>query len=224
MNRRGKLSKCIFGLILPIIDGIADTSAPTCFGKHSRNCCSKSGVDPNSYNWEGKEFTKSQPNEELPKEVKIKIVEKKNCNLNIMVPAKKSKQCIDMRKRQDLLLWQPAISPLSPKPFTMSAGLKWTGVTHQAGLDWSLVQNTRRACNLGDLISTVENTPEYSKMSDSALPFLQVSMNLANPKIGEEQIRIMILGNPALIGTLKNPGLDVFVHATFNCVPKPFLQ
>jgi hypothetical protein len=47
---------------------------------------------------------------------------------------------------------------------------------------------------------------------------------LANPKIGEEQIRIMILGNPVLIGTLKNPGLNVFVDATFNCVPKPFLQ
>ena len=94
MNRRGKLSKCIFSLTLPIIDGIADTSAPTCFGKHSRNCCSKSGVDPTSYNWEGKELTKNQPKEELPKEDKIEIVEKENCDLNIMVPAKKAKQRI----------------------------------------------------------------------------------------------------------------------------------
>jgi hypothetical protein len=49
-------------------------------------------------------------------------------------------------------------------------------------------------------------------------------MNLANPKIGEEQIRIMIFGNPALVGMLKNPRLDVFLDAAFDCVPTPFLQ
>jgi len=61
-------------------------------------------------------------------------------------------------------------------------------------------------------------------MTDSKRSFLQVSMSFPNPVDGEDPIRIMIFGNPALSGMLKNPGLDVFVDATFDCTPHPFSQ
>jgi hypothetical protein len=78
--------------------------------------------------------------------------------------------------------------------------------------------------NFGDAVSTVENTPDYYQMADNERSFLQVSMTFPNPVVGENPIRIMIFGNPGLIGMLKTPFLDVFVDATFDCTPHPFLQ
>jgi hypothetical protein len=70
----------------------------------------------------------------------------------------------------------------------------------------------------------IKNTPENNSMQDSDLPFLQASLNFVNPKHGEDRIQMMIFANPALLGMLKTPGLDVFVDATFDCCPKPSYQ
>ncbi len=171
---------CNFGLTLLIIDGIADTSEPTCFGKHSRNCCSKSGVNPNSYDWEGKELTKNKPKEELPKD---EIIEKENCDPNIMVPAKKAKQCIDVREEMKARLVALATSNLTVIPKALYDACRaemdriypsgWIGLEYYQAT--KLVQNTRSALNFGDPISTVENTLEYSKMSDSACPSFKLA-------------------------------------------------
>jgi hypothetical protein len=75
--------------------------------------------------------------------------------------------------------------------------------------------------NFGDAISSVENIPDYSQMLDSKRPFLQV-YGIPTPK-GSGKILIMIFGNLALTGLLKTPQLDVYVDASFNCCPKPFL-
>ena len=98
----------------------------------------------------------------------------------------------------------------------------WSGIVYQSAID--LVCNTRRQLNFEDAISTVENVPEYNQMIDSKRSFLQVSMSFPNPVDGEDPIRIMIFGNPALSGMLKTPGLDVFVDVTFNCTPNLFSQ
>jgi hypothetical protein len=37
-------------------------------------------------------------------------------------------------------------------------------------------------------------------------------------------MRAMVFGNPALISLLKNIQLDIFVDATFDCIPYPFYQ
>ena len=59
----------------------------------------------------------------------------------------------------------------------------------------------------------IENTPYYMQMADSEGPFLQASMLVPNPVVGESPIQIVIFGNPALTGLLKTPYLDVFVDA-----------
>ena len=91
-------------------------------------------------------------------------------------------------------------------------------------LRW-ILSETHPVCKyLDDPISMIENTPEYNSMQDSDLPFLQASLNFANPKRGKDRIQIMIFANPALLGMLKIPALDVFVDATFDCCPNSFYQ
>ena len=88
----------------------------------------------------------------------------------------------------------------------------------------NLVKNTKAGMNFGDKISTVENSREYNRDPVTNMPFMQVSMRCPNPDPQEDHLKIMIFANHELLGLLKLRQLDVYVDATFNCVPHPFTQ
>ena len=45
-----------------------------------------------------------------------------------------------------------------------------------------------------------------------------------NPDDETSSMLCMAFGNPELLVYLKTPGLDLFIDATFDCIPKPFYQ
>jgi hypothetical protein len=175
------------------------------------------GVNTDSYEWEGKEDFEP-------------VAEKENSHPNI--PVKRPKQVLDVKQEMKIRVSIFAVSNMTwlPKQVydTCRAEIDekypsgWCGIQYNTAIN--LVCNSRRQLNFGDAISTVENTPDYYQMTDNERSFLQVSMTFPNPVVGENPIRIMIFGNPGLIGMPKTPSLDVFVDATFDCTPHPFLQ
>jgi hypothetical protein len=222
---------------LPITNGCADISAPTFDGIHTRNCCVLQKVNPDVYYAMGN--------------AKEKFRAKENHNPNnaessasaslIKKPeqptfAKKAKVCTDVTEEMKACIEELTTTGMKrstlPKEIYHKVRAEmdmkyqetggWMGIEYKIAL--ALVQNSRRLQNFGDPISMIENTPEYNSMQDSDLPFLQASLNFANPKRGKDRIRIMIFANPALLGMLKIPALDVFVDATFNCCPNSFYQ
>ena len=208
-----------------MVDEIADTNNPIRIGRHSRGCCFKMGVNTDSYEWEGKEDF-----EPVSKGVEVVEAEKENLHPNI--PVKRPKQALDVKQEMKIRISVLAVSNMKwlPKQVydTCRAEIDkkypsgWCVIQYNTAID--LVCNTRRQLNFGDAISTVENTPDYYQMIDNEHSFLQVSMTFPNPVVRENPIRIMIFGNPGLTGMLKTPCLDVFVNATFDCTPHPFLQ
>jgi hypothetical protein len=98
----------------------------------------------------------------------------------------------------------------------------WSGLYKSQVIE--LVRKSRRKLGLGDTISTVNDTKNYWLMSDMTRPFLQHSGVWPHPDGSGEYMRTMVFGNPALISLLKNIQLDIFVNATFDCVPSPFYQ
>ena len=49
-------------------------------------------------------------------------------------------------------------------------------------------------------------------------------MRCSNPDPQEDHLKIMIFVNHELLGLLKLLQLDIYVNATFDCVPHPFTQ
>jgi hypothetical protein len=64
---------------------------------------------------------------------------------------------------------------------------------------------------------------DYSKMPSKDRPFLHHSMCSPHPDKSDVMMRLMIFANPALLGLL-NGVVDLFIDATFSCVPAPFYQ
>ncbi len=89
-----------------------------------------------------------------------------------------------------------------------------------------VLEMVRKCCNklgLGNSISTLKNIPDYSKMPSKDRPFLHHSMCSPHPEKSDVMMRLMIFVNPALLGLL-NGAVDLFIDATFSCVPVPFYQ
>ncbi len=81
----------------------------------------------------------------------------------------------------------------------------WIGLQKLQAIE--LVQKSRHAQGLGNTISTVKNTPDYSQMKDSKRPFLQFSRTWPHPEKTAENMSLMVFGNPSLIPLLKTQGL-----------------
>ena len=55
-------------------------------------------------------------------------------------------------------------------------------------------------------------------------PFLHHLMCSPHPDKSDVMMRLIIFANPALILGLLNGVVDLFIDATFSCVPAPFYQ
>jgi hypothetical protein len=64
---------------------------------------------------------------------------------------------------------------------------------------------------------------DYSKMPNMDRPFLHHLMCSPHPDKSDVMMRLIIFANPALLGLL-NGVVDLFIDATFSCVPAPFYQ
>jgi hypothetical protein len=87
-----------------------------------------------------------------------------------------------------------------------------------------LVRKSHKKLGFGNTISTIENTPDYNKMTDQDRPFLHCSACFPHPKKPDTNMQMMIFANPYLLGLLKGL-VDIFIDATFSpCTPNPFYQ
>jgi hypothetical protein len=196
-------SKCKSAkLRLPFVGGKADINQPKVVGSHTRTCCIRNGVPTEgegSYEWEGKASLKdnneygnkenAHPNKAAPLYIDVKE---------------------DMRKKIQVLAcnnltWSLAMCfDACWKEMDASFPQGWSGLQkHQAH---ELVRKACCAQGLGNTVSTVENTPAYSQMKDTKHPFLQFSGTWPHPEKPEEQMRLMVFGNPTLIPFLKTQG------------------
>ena len=125
----------------------------------------------------------------------------------------------------------------STKNLTMGPQVVWAEVKRWAneeyGGNWcglkehqvtELVRKCRKKLGLGDAIGTIENTPDYNKMTNQDRPFLQGSMCFPHPDKQNTNMRAMMFANPELLGLL-NGHVDIYIDATFDpCTPHPFYQ
>jgi hypothetical protein len=115
----------------------------------------------------------------------------------------------DMRKRMPLarnnLTWAPNMCfDACRKEMDANFPQGWSGLQkHQAH---ELVRKAHHAQSLGNTVSTVENTPAYSQMKDMKRSFLQFSGTWPHHEKQEEQMRLMVFGNPTLIPLLMTQG------------------
>ncbi len=78
-----------------------------------------------------------------------------------------------------------------------------------------LVRKSRKKLGFGNAISTIENTPDYNKMTDQDRPFLNCSACFPHPEKPDTNMRVMIFANPYLLGLLKGL-VDIFMGDLFN--------
>jgi len=97
----------------------------------------------------------------------------------------------------------------------------WYGLQEHQVLE--MVRKCRNKLGQGNSISTLENVMDYSKMPSKDRPFLHHSMCSPHPDKSDVMMCLMIFANPALLGLL-NGVVDLFIDATFSCVPAPFYQ
>jgi hypothetical protein len=215
-----------------MVNGAVDTKHVQFHGKHSRGCCFKSGVDPKTYGYEGKEDEMDQrdvadadetenmdPNRDLD-DLEEPVAKKQatraiNCQEEMrcrIVDLVNSEHSFPPKKIHDIV--QKEMDEKYPKghiPMRFKTAI-------------NLAKNTKAGMNIGDKISTVENSREYNRDPVTEMPFLQSSMRCPNPDPKEDHLKIMLFANHELLGYLKLRDLDVYVNATFNCVPHPFTQ
>ena len=98
----------------------------------------------------------------------------------------------------------------------------WTGLHKKQVVD--KVRVFWANSGLVNIISTVTDTPEYRLMADGKRPFLQTFATYPHPEDSKEFMQMMVLANPELLSLLKNPALDMYIDATFDCTPRPFYQ
>ncbi len=116
----------------------------------------------------------------------------------------------DMKKKMHALscnnlTWTPAMCyDTCRKEMDANFPKGWVGLQKLRAIE--LVRKLHHAQGLGNTISTVKNTPDYSQMKDSKRPFLQFSGTWPHPEKTAENMRLMVFGNPSLIPLLKTQG------------------
>ena len=215
-ERRNKSGDCKVEVRFRKNDGIIDYEHPDLKGTiHSFKCCQKNGVDTGTYDYLEKEsFTNNLGDDgDDPKKFKYFA--------NFPVE-NEMKQRVDAIVSEHLTMQPDAVWTIIKKEMDDKYNGSWSGLYKSQVVD--LVRKSRRKLGLGDDISTVTDTKNYRLMTDMTRPFLQHSGVWPHPDGSGEYMRAMIFGNPALISQLKNVQLDIFVDATFDCVPSPFYQ
>ena len=107
-------------------------------------------------------------------------------------------------------------------------GGNWVGLREHQVVE--LVRKCHKKLGLDNTIGTIENTPDYNKMTNQDRPFLHASMCFPHPDASKNTtttgtknntMRAMMFANPELLGLL-NGRVDIFVDVTFSCAPDPF--
>ena len=204
-------AKCAAQVRLPVIDGSVLLDKPYTQGEHSRVCCVMCGVDPppkdEVVDNEDLLFAKPECAEkksfvEVTQEMKMKTEELS------FFPGNRSKL--------------PSTIWLEVKSFfNEKYSGNWYGLQEHQVVE--MVRKCRSKLGHGNSISTLENVMDYSKMPSKDRPFLHHSMCSPHPEKCDVMMRLMIFANPALLGHL-NGVVDLFIDATFSCVPAPFYQ
>lgn len=209
-----------------MIDGAVDTDHAHFHGKHSRGCCVKSGVDPNTYDYEGKAEELCDVADEIENDPNAMVLDHEP------VAKKQARRAIDCQEEMKTRIVDLVNSEHSLPPKTIhdmvrkEMDLKYPmgHIPLRVETAINLVKNTKAGMNIGDKISTVENSKEYNRDPVTNMPFMQTSMRCPHPDPQEDHLKIMIFANHELLGLLKLRQLDVYVDATFDCVPHPFTQ
>ena len=207
-HKRG--AKCAAQLHLPVIDGFFLLNKPYTQGEHSRLCCSMCGVDPPPED----EVVEDEDLFALPKHAEnkpfVEVTHKmkmKTEELSIL-PGNRSKL--------PSMIWLEVKSFFNEK-----YNGNWHGLQEHQVLE--MARKCRSKLGQGNSISTLENVMDYSKMPNMDRPFLHHLMCSPHPDKSDVMMRLIIFANPALLGLL-NGVVDLFIDATFSCVPAPFYQ
>ncbi|KAL3808993.1 hypothetical protein ACHAXA_010136 [Cyclostephanos tholiformis] len=211
-ERRNKKGDCEVEIRFRKKNGIIDYANPDMNGTiHTAKCCQKNGVNTDTYAYLGKDS--SMVLGEDPKKSKI---------FTNFPMEHEMKQRVSDLATTNLTMLPDTVWCVVKKEMDEKYGGSWSGLYKNQVAD--LVRRSSAKLGLGNIISTVTDTKEYRLMSDLKRPFLQASGVWPHPEDSSEYMRAMVFGNPALIPLLKNRQLDIFVDATFDCVPTPFYQ
>ena len=85
------------------------------------------------------------------------------------------------------------------------------------------VHKARRDVTGGDLLRAIEN-PDVSTVPNTKQSFLRFTETIPDEDSPGKMDRLIGFGNPLLFGILKSRSVQIFLDATFRCVPKPFYQ
>ena len=207
--RHSRAEQCPFQVRCPVVNNKVILTKPWTKNLHSRGCCSKTGfpflVEEGDTLWGNDDDNKN-------KSVILTYTDIKH----------------EMKSKTE---------EFSTKNLTMGPQVVWAEVKRWAneeyGGNWcglkehqvtELVRKCRKKLGLGDAIGTIENTPDYNKMTNQDRPFLQGSMCFPHPDKQNTNMRAMMFANPELLGLL-NGRVDIFIDATFDpCTPHLFYQ
>jgi hypothetical protein len=181
--------------------------------QHSQECSIRCNVDP-------------PPEDE--------VVDDEDLFAHVLFPKREKKTFVDvtqeMKKKTEELSILPGNMAKMPSMIWLDVksffNEKYSGNWYRLQ-EHQLLEMVRKCCNklgLGNSVSTLKNVPNYSnKMPSKDRPILHHSMCSPHPEKSNVMMHLMIFANPALLGLL-NGVVNLFIDATFSCVPAPFYQ
>ena len=204
-------------------------------GLHTRNCYIKNNVDVSEYPCEGKSEAQAEGvgDKENVDPNRLKCVESSdtgveptgviNKRMRLLNVAEEMKRSADNLARNTLTLAPSAIWEQTKAEMDRKYPEGWTGILKDTLTN--RVRKARVAMNGGDVFQTLMNS-KHIYMTDSDRNFLQASTCVPsiNSKGNASLDRVMIFGNPALFGLLKEGKTDLYIDATFDCCPSGFYQ
>ena len=204
-----------------------DFSVKITKGVHTRNCFIKNNIDVSEYQYEGKSKAEGVGDDkENVDPNRLKCVEEPmviNKRMRLLNVTEEMKRSADNLARNTLTLdpsvvWEKTKTEMDEK-YTEG----WSGI--QKDVVVRRVRKARAALNGGNAFQTLLNS-NLIFMTDSDRKFLQASTCLPNinSKGNASLDRLMIFGNPALFGLLKEGNTDLYIDATFDCCPSGFYQ
>ncbi len=215
-------------LFIPIVDGKVRYDQLYEIGAHTKGCCEQVGRDVEEYEYynKPKQLQTSLEGGDVDGDVVddagvIKEESMVNVTQEMYMRTRELATDPNLRTKGPKDIW-PIIKDEMDIKYPSSTGLLWHGMLRDQVT--RLVSHTRNELGMGNSVSTIENTLEYSQMTDAPWSFLRFSATLPDPDNEPEMMRFMMFGNPEVTRLLKMPQVDIFMDATFDCCPHPFYQ
>ena len=183
----------------PVVGGQVDMKKGWSCGQHSQKCALKNGLDPLSYSKDPKDDDSDDDDK------KPAAVEKTYINITQEMKTKTVELATSKLTTTPESIWGDVVSWAN----CTYDGL-WYRIKEQQVKD--LVRKSHKKLGFGNAISTIENTPDYNKMTDQDRPYLHCSACFPHPEKPDTNMRMMIFANPYLLGLLKGL-VDIFFLA-----------